>query len=115
MLLLAHLLTRNDRWRNRTIRLLRTVENEAGVDDVRQHLVKLIERSRIKAVPKVVLSKNPLESIQAESQSAAITMLGFEPPEEGDELEFFHRMETLVGGLKRVVFVSSLGGMSIES
>lgn len=115
MLLLAHLLTRNTPWRFRTIRLLRTIENEAGIAEVSQHLEELIERSRINAVPRVIVSTNAAETIQRESQGAALTLLGFEPPEEGDEMQFFHRMEALVGQLDRVVFVSSVGGMSIDS
>ena len=44
MLLLAHLLTKNNEWRPRPIRLLRVIENEAGRDEVRQHLTDLAER-----------------------------------------------------------------------
>ena len=115
MLLLAHLLTRNASWRTRTIRLLRTIENEAGVPEVEQHLQSLIKKSRINAVGKVIVSAQPSQTIQAFSRDAALTLMGFEPPQEGEEMEFFERMETLVGGLDRVVFVSSVGGMSLES
>ena len=115
MMLLAHLLTRNSSWRTRSIRLLRTIENEAGAAEVRQHLSMLIEKSRINAVPTVIVSANPSHTIQQVSKNSALTLMGFEPPAVGEEFEFFDRMESLVGGLDRVVFVSSVGGMSIES
>ena len=115
MLLLAHLLTRNSAWRTRTIRLLRTIENEAGVEEVQQHLNRLIDKSRISAIPTVIVSDDPRQTIRDVSKNAALTLMGFEPPAEGDECEFFDRMESLVGDLDRVVFVSSVGGMSIES
>jgi hypothetical protein len=41
--------------------------------------------------------------------------LGFEAPDEGDEEAFFERMQLLAGALPRVVFVDSIGGMSLES
>ena len=48
MLLLAHLLTLNAGWKNRTVRLLRVIDNEAGRDEVHKHLVQLAEKARIK-------------------------------------------------------------------
>ncbi len=44
MLLLAYLLTKNNEWRSRPVRLLRVVEKEAGRETVREHLQQLIER-----------------------------------------------------------------------
>ena len=115
MLLLAYLLTQNSVWRNRRIRLLRTIKNEAGQDEVEQHLRQLIEKSRIRAQPEVVVSEDPTCAIQTISANAALTLLGFEPPPEGKEEEFYARMESLAGSIPRTVFVSSAGGMSLES
>ncbi len=115
MLLLAHLLTRNGPWRTRPIRLLRTVENPAGQNEVLDHLKGLIDHSRIQATPMVIVSDDPRAAIRATSRHAAMTLLGFEPPEEGDEIVFFERMEDFAGEIPRVVLVSSVGGMSLES
>jgi len=41
--------------------------------------------------------------------------MGFEAPEEGDEWAFYERMEQWAGDLPRVVFVDSIGEMSLES
>jgi hypothetical protein len=115
MLLLAHLLTKNNEWRTRPIRLLRVIESEKGRDEVHQHLNALIEAARIRAVADVVVAADPPRAIQHTSALAAIVLMGFEAPDEGDEESFYQRMESLAGDLPRVVFVDSVGGMSLES
>ncbi|MFT7632752.1 MAG: hypothetical protein ACI87E_003806, partial [Mariniblastus sp.] len=115
MLLLAHLLAQNPDWRSRPIRLLRTIENEAGRDEVLKHLKGLIEKSRITATPHVVVTENAQAGIQFTSRSAAIVFLGMAVPDEEHAQEFFERMNNLAGNLSRVVLVKSAGGMSIHS
>jgi amino acid transporter len=115
MLLLAHLLAQNQRWRSRPIRLLRMIENEAGRGEVLSHLEGLIDNARIVATPHVVVSENAVAAIQATSRSAAIVFMGMAVPEEGEGEEFHKRMTDLAGELSRVVFVKSAGGMSIHS
>ena len=115
MLLLAHLLSKNANWRSRTIRLLRVVENEAGREKVIEHLTDLCESARIPAKPEFIVGPNPAEAIQTASRHAAIVLMGFETPARGDEKAFCARMEELSGPLPRVVFVHSVGGMSLES
>ncbi len=115
MLLLAHLLAQNQRWRSRPIRLLRMIENEAGREEVLNHLEGLIDNARIVATPHVVVSENAIAAIQTTSRSAAIVFMGMAIPEEGEGEEFHKRMTDLAGELARVVFVKSEGGMSIHS
>lgn len=115
MLLLAHLLAQNRRWRSRPIRLLRMIENEAGREEVLNHLEGLIDNARIVATPHVVVSEDAIAAIQTTSRSAAIVFMGMAIPEEGEGEEFHKRMTDLAGGLARVVFVKSAGGMSIHS
>ena len=115
MLLLAHLLTKNTEWRNRPIRLMRVIENAAGLADVRQHLEAICDKARIKATPQVIVSNSPIQAIHDTSRHAALTIMGFEAPEEGGEQDFFERTERLASGLPRVVFVDSIGEMSLES
>lgn len=115
MLLLAHLLTNNDEWRTRPIRILRVIENEAGRMEVLQHLTELTDAARIRAKAEVVVSDDPRSTIHKCSRDAAIVLFGFEPPEEGDEEAFYQRMEHWAGDLPRVVFVDSAGRMSLES
>ena len=107
MLLLAHLLAQNQVWRSRPIRLLRTIENEAGRDEVLKHLEGLIETSRIRATPHVIVTENAQEGIQRTSRSAAIVFMGMAIPDEEHADEFYNRMTDLAGELSRVVFVNS--------
>jgi acetylornithine deacetylase/succinyl-diaminopimelate desuccinylase-like protein len=115
MLLLAHLLTKNTAWRNRTIRLMRVIENEAGAEEVKRHLASLAEEARIAVRPRAIVSDDPLRAIHETSRRAALVIMGFEAPAEGDELAFFARMEHWADELPRVVLVDSIGEMSLES
>lgn len=115
MLLLSHLLTQNQQWRSRPIRLLRTIQNEAGRDEVLNHLNELIEQSRIRATPHVVVTEDPIEAIGTTSRSAGLVFMGMPDPKAGRGREFLMRMNQLARGLQRVVFVRSRGGMSIDS
>lgn len=115
MLLLAHLLTQNPQWRNRTIRLMRVIDNEAGIEEVTRYLRELAENARIDAIPIAVHAEDPIRAIQKTSRNAAVVLMGFEAPAEGSEIEFHERMEKWAGDLTRVIFVDSVGGMSLES
>ncbi|HRX77473.1 MAG TPA: amino acid permease [Pirellulaceae bacterium] len=115
MLLLAHLLTKTTEWRNRPIRLMRVIENEAGVAEVESHLRELADEARIIVTPIAIVSSNAMEDIRRTSRDAALVLMGFEAPDEGDEQSFYDRMEQWSGDLLRVVFVDSIGEMSLES
>ena len=115
MLLLAHLLTQNQAWRSRPIRLIRTIQNEAGREEVLNHLNELIEKSRIRATPHVVVTDDPFKAISQTSRSAAIVFMGMSLPEPGKAVEFFSRMEQLAGELPRIAFIRSAGGMCLHS
>lgn len=115
MLLLAHLFTLNQEWRARPIRLLRVIENEAGIEEVKTHLDELITSARIDATSRVVVSDRARQAIMKESQNSALTILGFEPPSEGSEEAFYEMMDVLAQGTSRTIFVSSAGKMSLKS
>jgi len=115
MLMLAHLLTQNDPWRSHNIRLLRVIQNPAGKEDVLRHLSELIDSSRIRATPYAVVADDPRAAIHEWSHSAAVVFIGFEAPVEGDEESFCQRVDSWVADLSCVVFVDSIGGMSLES
>ena len=114
MVLLAHLLTTNPEWRKREIRLLRVASAEAAREEMTRHLSELIESSRIRAVPKVVIGDNVPEAIQKTSYRAAVVILGFEAPEEGSEVAFYQAMERIAGNLPRVILVDSAGGIELD-
>jgi hypothetical protein len=115
MVLLAHLILDHPQWQGRQLRLLRVVDNEAGIEEVTAHLEKLLKDPRIVGITKVVVSGDPSSAIQTTSRDAAFVFLGLEPPQPGSEDAFFRRTETLVGALQRVALVRSAGGMRLES
>jgi amino acid transporter len=115
MLLIAHLLTTNDEWRSRRIRLLRVASSEAAEEEITEHLKQLIETSRIRVTAKVIVADDVPGAIQRTSRNAAVAILGFEAPEEGEEQAFFEGMESLAGSLPRLIFVDSAGGVELET
>ena len=115
MLLLAHLLKQNPEWRSREIRVLRIVDAAAAKSEVTQHIIDLCVSARISATPIVITDQDPIAAIHRLSADAAVVILGIEVPEEGDESVFYQRMESVAGNLPRVLFVSSTGGMELES
>jgi hypothetical protein len=115
MLLLAHLLVQNRSWRGRKIRLLRIIPSEAGVVEARKHLAGLIRDARIEATPEVLVADDFLETIHEKSGSAAVTFLGFMPPDGDDDPAFIARMEQLMDGLGSTIIVWSAGGMHLEA
>ncbi|MCA9128823.1 MAG: amino acid permease [Planctomycetales bacterium] len=116
MLLLAHLLHQNQEWRDNPIRVLRVVEKKEAVLEVNNHLVELGAKARISIQTKVIVSSElPEVVIQRESATAAIVLLGFQTPEECQEVDMYQRLESLAGKLPRVIFVDSAGGMTLES
>ena len=122
LVMLAHLLRSNPGWRHCVIRLLRVVPNEAGRDEVLAHLTELIETSRIDATPQVVVDEDPRAAITRHSRSAAVTLLGFEPPavdpdadQEAVDSAFVADFESMVESLPRVLIVSSTGNVALES
>ncbi|MGB0599456.1 MAG: amino acid permease [Rubripirellula sp.] len=116
MLLLAHLLHRNERWRGNPIRVLRVVENAQAEAEVKQHLVELGTSSRIDLEPKVIVSnESAAKVIQTASADAALVLLGFQTPDPGEEAGLYQRMEVIAGNLPRVLLIDSAGGMTLES
>ena len=116
MLLLAHLLRKNQAWRGKPIRLLRVIDKHEAVPEVERRLLELATNARIPVRPCAVVSNRPTaQTLQEESADAALVILGFQTPEEGDEERLFERMEQLAGSLPRVLFVDSAGDMILES
>lgn len=115
MLLLAHLLTRSDGWRNRGIRLMRVVPTEAARDEVLNHLEGLIKSARIPARARCVVDEDPVAAIRRESSPAAMVILGFEAPDAEYEEAFMAGLDRLTSDFARCILVDSAGGVELES
>ncbi|MGB7327854.1 MAG: amino acid permease, partial [Rubripirellula sp.] len=116
MLLLAHLLHRNPEWRGNHVRVLRVVQNEQAREEIVNHMRELASSSRIHFDPEVVVSDQPVaQVIQSTSRDASLVLMGFQTPDEGQEVTMYDSLELLAGDLPRVILVDSAGGMTLES
>jgi amino acid transporter len=115
MMLLAHLLHQNPDWRRNSIRVIRIVPNEEAQEEVYRHIVEMAAGARIRVAPVVIVADDVAAAIQATSRNASVVFFGFETPAEGEEQQFFEHMEAIAGSLPRVLFVSSVGGVELES
>ena len=110
MLLLAHLLTRNWEWSDTDVRLLREVGKEEACEATREDLARLVHDARVEATVNVVVSRASFaEALVSESSGADCVFLGFEPPEEGRELEWYERYREMVCEAPTTVLVCAVG------
>ena len=115
MLLLTHLLTQNDEFRRRKIRLIHVIPEEAGREQAQAHLSQMADRARMEFEPMIVVSENEREALLNLSKNAAVIFMGFDPPAKGDHIPFFQEMEVLTEGLNEVILVSSAQGVDLEA
>ena len=116
MLVLAHLLVQNEAWRGHPVRLLRVVPNESAVVETERHLRELVDLARIRATCEVIVDPEPVAAIHRISADAAVTFLGFQLPEEGeDPAAFLSHMEDLLADLGTVFLVWSTGDVLLEA
>ncbi len=78
-----------------------------------EQLTKLTVAARVKAVLEIVSGGEPLAEMRRRSQSAALVLMGFDPPAEEDETEALDQIRTEIGDLPRVILVKSAGGISL--
>ena len=94
MLLLAHLLKQNPEWRNRPIRLMRVVAEEAAREDVLNHLQQLATESRIEVQANVFVSQSAQSRDRRTVAMQPFRLLGFEMPELGASGTFLSKLES---------------------
>ncbi|MCA9290152.1 MAG: hypothetical protein KDA25_03425, partial [Phycisphaerales bacterium] len=74
---LAYLLNTNEDWKRHTIRILRIIRDEGGVDDAKAGTEDVLADLRIPAEVIVLVSEEPpLDVIAATSESAAVCFVG---------------------------------------
>ncbi len=111
MLLLAFLISENWEWVSTKIRLLRVVENEAGLAQAESALEKLLELARVEGDVEVVLAEESFSRIlHKHSADATCVILGFELPEKACEAEWHDAYRSFVDGMPTMILVNSLGG-----
>jgi hypothetical protein len=110
MATLAHLLSQNWQWRNSHIRILRVIGDAAGRDSSRQAVRKLVEATRIRAVPRVIVSTEPFTDIfRSHSAKADVIFLGIQPSENETSTELYGRISDLLADMPTTILVHSSG------
>ncbi len=110
MLLVAHLLTSDFRWRQAGVTVLVAVETEADAAIAQSGLARLLANARLEAETRVLLRRG--EDVAAlmrrESADADLAVLGLRLPESPDEAPaLFDRYRELLAGLPTTVLVNS--------
>ncbi|GAB4279569.1 MAG: Na-K-Cl cotransporter [Candidatus Rifleibacteriota bacterium] len=106
MVLLAHLLLNNWEWRSAKIRVLRVVENDAGIQPAMEALQILLDNARVQGQAKTLIADKPFAQILGEnSYDAALVFLGFEIPEDDSAEKWFNAYECMLKGLPTTVLV----------
>lgn len=116
MVMLAHLLSLNNEWRGRELRLLRMVPKEAARLETEEHLSGLLSGARITATVRVIVGDDPVVVIGRESAEAGVVILGLElPKEEEDPTMYLAARDLMLSGLDRVLLVHSAGDAELEA
>ena len=115
MLILAHLLLQNPEFRRRRVRLLQTVPEESARAGAHEHLVEVTQRARVDAVPTTLVFHSLHEAVVNTSREAAIVLFGFQPPAEGEHIQFFQEIEVLTDGLNDVLLVYSAQELDLDA
>jgi amino acid transporter len=110
MATLAHLLSQNWEWRNSHIRIIRVIGDAAGRDSSRQAVRKLVEATRIRAVPRVIVSTEPFADVfRSHSAKADVIFLGIQPSENETSAELYSRISDLLSDMPTTILVHSSG------
>lgn len=108
MLLLGHLLQKNEAWRRCPLRVLRQVPQEADVEPARKGITTMLQSARIRVEVKIVVGRADEQTpIREHSSDAAMIFIGFDPPEKGEGREFIESMVVLSEKLPQIVLVSA--------
>ena len=108
MLLLAHLLSLNDEWKNAKIIIHTIILRGEDHEFMLKNVQDMIDEVRIKAEPKIIIKpqdKSVTEVIHENSRNANLVFMGLKLPNIGEEKEYVTRLEELSDGLKTTVFV----------
>lgn len=112
MLLLAHLMTRNERYRHAKIQLRTVVADRQEAATWKKHADDLTERIRIRVSSEAVVlaaGENARDVIRTLSGDATLVMLGMSAVEAGGEKEAAERTAALVQGMPDTLLVRNDG------
>ena len=109
MLLLAYLIERHPTWRTAQVRLIRSIDDEAGVPDTTEHMNSLLRELRVDAEAVVVVNKDYqkpfVQVIREMAVDTDLTILGMGLPAKGEESAYAERLNELVQSVGSVLLV----------
>jgi hypothetical protein len=105
MLLLAYLVTRNEKWNEAAIRVLAVNYDEASEDNLAQ-LKGLLEEARIQAEPEILVHADA-EAVMKTSRDAALTFIPFSLKESEPMDLFGNPVKELLKGLKVAALIKA--------
>ena len=108
MLLLAYIIERHPTWRNAQVRLIRVIDDQAGVESVTAHMNSLLDDIRVDAEVLVIVNKEHKPIAQVIGETAVntdLTILGMGLPLAGEEAEYGERLNELVESVGTVLLV----------
>lgn len=112
MLLLAHLLSLADGWRDTVIVLKSVVDERATAERLEREYQELLENIRIPGEADVIAreeGEEPLDIIHRESHGADLVLLGMSLVSEEEELVYAERLIELVEGIPSFLLVRNAG------
>jgi len=110
MLLMAHLLSLSQDWHGSMISIKSVVESETLKKEMEDSIFQLLQDTRIKATPHIVVKpgdKSFKQILFEESREAEISFLGLAVPENGNEQVYAEHLMDLVEKLPTVIFVKN--------
>jgi hypothetical protein len=106
----AHLLAQNWQWRDSKIRILRVIGDEAGRQSSRQAIRELVDATRIRAEPRVIVSTDSFSNVfRSHSAKADVIFLGIQPPDDETAVQCYHRLSDLLSDMPTTILVHSSG------
>lgn len=112
LVLLAHLLSQNPRWRDSEIVINSIATTEMIYERNQMLLGELTKAARIEAATNVILKPNGVsvrEIIWEHSANADVVLLGLRSNEPGEEAAYARRITSMLEGLPTVLFVRNAG------
>ncbi len=109
MLLLAYLIERHPTWRDAQVRLIRVIDDEAGIQDTTNHMQALLRDIRVDADVVIIVNEDnqkPIAQVIRETaKNTDLTILGMGLPADGDEAHYAERLNELVDSVGSVLLV----------
>jgi len=115
MLLFGFLLKENREWRDRPLRILRTVPLKADVDNIKAEMKEILSDARIRAKIQILPTETPLESVRQAMQPSAVLFAGIEPIDTDKACTLITSMQEIANLPGDVILVCNAGDLSLNA